>query len=101
VAPKIVAKAVVKPVAKPVAAAPKPVIKAAKKLPTALPAKAVAAPSKESKQRSYRLGGKTAGPELYDDGLTALERKYITEGKSKALAGAAKLRSLFVEGKGF
>jgi len=54
-----------------------------------------------SKQRSYKLGGKTPGPELYDDGLTTLERKYIVEGKSNALAGAAKLRAMFAGGKGF
>jgi len=54
-----------------------------------------------SKQRSYKFGGKTPGPELYDDGLTALERKYITEGKTAALTGAAKLRALFFGGKGF
>lgn len=54
-----------------------------------------------SKQRSYKIGGKTPGPELYDDGLTELERRLVNEGKTAALAGAAKQRGIFVQGKGF
>jgi len=59
------------------------------------------APIEGSKQRSYKIGGRTPGPELYDDGLTELERKYITEGKFAALTGAARLRAFFAKGTGF
>lgn len=55
----------------------------------------------ESKQRTYKIGGRTSGPEMFDDGLTDLERKLVEEGKTAALAGAAKQRGLFEKGQGF
>lgn len=59
-----------------------------------------AAPStRKSKQRPFRLGGKTPGPELYEDGLTQLERDLIAKGESNALTGAAKLR-FFIQNRG-
>jgi len=54
-----------------------------------------------SKQRPYKIGGKTPGPDLFDDGLTTTERRYIKEGKTSALAGAAKQTARFRFGKGF
>jgi hypothetical protein len=75
----------------------KPVEKAAKATKGAFTPK----PASGSKQRAFKFGGPTRGPDLYDDGLTKLERKYIKEGKTNALAGAAKIRALFDSGKGF
>ena len=56
-----------------------------------------------SKQRPFAFGGRTPGPELYDDGLTATERRYIERGQKQALTGAAKLRFTFTKqgGKGY
>jgi len=64
-------------------------------------AKAPLPPAGRSKQRRYQIGGKTAGPDLFDDGLTTTERQYIKEGKTSALAGAAKQTARFRFGKGF
>ena len=56
-----------------------------------------------SKQRPFAFGGRTSGPELYDDGLTEVERMYIERGAKQALTGAAKLRFTFLKqgGKGY
>ena len=56
-----------------------------------------------SKQRPFAFGGRTPGPELYDDGLTEVERRYIERGAKQALTGAAKLRFTFSKqgGKGY
>ena len=69
-------------------------------MPTRPQAPAKAEPEK-SKQRPYKIGGKTNGPELYDSGLSATEEAYIQEGKIEALTGAAKLRAKFTYGRGF
>eukprot|EP00616_Rhizochromulina_sp_CCMP1243_P001966 CAMPEP_0118973250 /NCGR_PEP_ID=MMETSP1173-20130426/9532_1 /TAXON_ID=1034831 /ORGANISM="Rhizochromulina marina cf, Strain CCMP1243" /LENGTH=101 /DNA_ID=CAMNT_0006922869 /DNA_START=56 /DNA_END=361 /DNA_ORIENTATION=+ len=66
---------------------------AAKEVAAKEPAKAT-----KSKQRPFKLGGPTPGPELYDDGLSPLERDYIKDGKSAALTGAAKIRYNFSKG---
>ena len=58
-------------------------------------------PSGESKQRPFKIGGRTPGPELFDDGLSDTERRNIAEGKINALTGAAKQTGQFQSGKGF
>ena len=47
--------------------------------PTKFTPKGIAPPG-VSKQRPFAFGGRTPGPELYDDGLTVLERNYIDKG---------------------
>lgn len=83
----------------PAASAPKKASPAAVRKASKFAAKP-AAPG-VSKQRPFRFGGRTKGPEIFDDGLTELERKYISEGKSNALTGGAKLRFFFTKGNGF
>ena len=84
--------------------APLPVSKksAPKAAPSRFSPKGMAAPG-VSKQRGFKFGGRTPGPELYDDGLTTIERDYIDRGMKQALTGAAKLRFTFNKqgGKGF
>ena len=77
-------------------------IDAPKAAPKAFTPQGMAAPG-VSKQRGFKFGGRTPGPELYDDGLTVTERDYIDRGMKQALTGAAKLRFTFKQqgGKGF
>ena len=83
---------------------PAPVSKKAapKAPPSKFSPKGVAAPG-VSKQRPFAFGGRTPGPDLYDDGLTTIERRYIERGQKQALAGAAKLRFTFTKqgGQGY
>ena len=94
----------VKPVLTRKVKGPAPVSKKAapKAPPSKFSPKGVAAPG-VSKQRPFAFGGRTPGPELYDDGLTATERRYIERGQKQALTGAAKLRFTFTKqgGKGY
>jgi len=83
------------------AKAPAPVSKksAPKTVPKKFTPKGIAAPG-VSKQRPFAFGGRTPGPELYDDGLTEVERRYIERGSKQALTGAAKLRFTFAKQAG-
>ena len=83
------------------AKAPAPVSKksAPKTVPKKFTPKGIAAPG-VSKQRPFAFGGRTPGPELYDDGLTEVERSYIERGSKQALTGAAKLRFTFAKQAG-
>ena len=75
---------------------------APKAAPSRFSPKGMAAPG-VSKQRGFKFGGRTPGPELYDDGLTVIERDYVERGMKQALTGAAKLRFTFKKqgGRGY